>query len=164
MSNLFTFRTGSLGNGISIDASGRLVASAYGGQNLFVHSVGENGFPLVVDGSGRMVLSPFSPTSPLTSKVSATTMTFDLSTGNVFKINLSHNTTFVFNNPNGGQKYIFLIKQAVGSKTITWPSTVKWRAAAAPTLTAASGSRDVVSMLYDNLDNVYLADYGLNFA
>jgi len=102
--------------------------------------------------------------TPVRQEVSASGIVFNLAVGNIFRIPLSHNSTFTLNNPKAGAKYTFVLKQAVGSKIVTWPGTVKWRGAIAPTLTTASGSIDVVSLLYDQIGGIYLADYGLDFA
>lgn len=58
--------------------------------------------------------------------------------------------TLTFSQPKDGAMYTLVIVQdGTGSRTITWP-TIKWAGGAAPTLTAAASSVDIVSLLYAN--------------
>ena len=63
----------------------------------------------------------------------------DLSAGNVFTKTISGATTLTFSNPpaTGKAGAFTLILTNGGSATITWPTSVDWAAATAPTLTAA---------------------------
>ena len=63
----------------------------------------------------------------------------DLSAGNVFTKTISGATTLTFSNPpaSGKAGAFTLILTNGGSATITWPTSVDWAAATAPTLTAA---------------------------
>jgi hypothetical protein len=63
----------------------------------------------------------------------------DLSAGNVFTKTISGATTLTFSNPpaTGKGGAFTLILTNGGSATITWPTSVDWAAATAPTLTAA---------------------------
>jgi hypothetical protein len=63
----------------------------------------------------------------------------DLSAGNVFTKTISGTTTLTFSNPpaTGKAGAFTLILTNGGSATITWPGSVDWPAATAPTLTAA---------------------------
>ena len=75
-----------------------------------------------------------------------TSSTLDLSTGNVFSDALSANVTYVFSNPPAtGTAYGFTLKitQDSTARTITWPASVNWPSATAPTLSAGSGAVDV---------------------
>ena len=61
----------------------------------------------------------------------------DLSTGNYFTKTISGNSTFTFANPPAsGTVGSFTLKIVHSSGTITWPSSVKFPADTAPTLTA----------------------------
>lgn len=61
---------------------------------------------------------------------SGTAYTVDLTAGNVFEITLTGNVTFTFSNPpaSGTAGYFTLIlkQDAIGSRTVAWPSSVKW--------------------------------------
>ena len=75
--------------------------------------------------------------------------------GNNFALTLSGATTFTFSNPPAsGITYAFtlkLVQDASGSGyTVTWPASVDWAAATAPTLTADANAVDVfVFMTHD---------------
>lgn len=72
------------------------------------------------------------------------TGTLDLSTGNVFSDAPSANATYVFSNPPAsGTAYGFTLKVTPSATvTITWPASVDWPSATAPTA-PASGETDV---------------------
>src|SRR3954462_11296620 len=64
-------------------------------------------------------------------------------------VTVAGNRTFTFSNPTAGAIYSVAITQdAVGSRTITWPSTVKWAGGSAPTLTTTASRTDVVYFMY----------------
>lgn len=112
-------------------------------------------------GSMRVDETFYTPVRP---KASASGVTLNFGVGNVFSLPLAHDVTLTLNNPKSGGKYTLILNQAIGGKTVSWPGTVRWRGASAPVLTSASGSIDVVSLLYDSIGGIFLADYGLNFA
>jgi hypothetical protein len=81
----------------------------------------------------------------VTSSSNATTINCE--SGNVFSHTLSQNTTFTFSSPPAsGTAYAFslrVVQDASGSGyTITWPTSVDWAAATAPTLTADANAVD----------------------
>jgi len=61
------------------------------------------------------------------------------------------NETFIFTAPTKSGVYTMSLKQdSVGSRTATWPATVKWPAGTAPTLTTtATTGYDVVAFRFD---------------
>jgi len=60
----------------------------------------------------------------------------DLSTGNYFTKTISGNSTFTFSNPpSSGTVGSFVLELTHSSGTVTWPSSVKFPADTAPTLT-----------------------------
>jgi hypothetical protein len=70
----------------------------------------------------------------------------DLSLANVFSKTLTADTTFTFSNPPAtGTAYGFTLKvtQDSTARTITWPASVDWPSATAPTLSTGSGAVDV---------------------
>jgi len=74
--------------------------------------------------------------------------TIDCSTGTVFSHTLTENTTVTFSNPPAtGTAYGMTVKivQDAGASgyTVTWPASVDWPAATAPTLTATASAVDV---------------------
>lgn len=62
-------------------------------------------------------------------------------TGNVSTVTL---TGFVAGKWSGG--LLFIKQDGTGSRTVTWPSAVKWPESTAPTLSTAAGAVDVVSL------------------
>lgn len=82
----------------------------------------------------------------VTSSTNATTV--DCTAGNSFSHTLSENTTVTFSNPpsiNNSYTMTFEIIQdaAASGFTLTWPASVIWPSATAPTLTATASAKDV---------------------
>ena len=82
----------------------------------------------------RPVLKDYAET-----KVAMAAHAVDLSLGNVQTYTLSGNQTLTFTNPpaTGTSGSFTLILTNGGSATLTWPTSVDWAAATAPTLTAS---------------------------
>jgi len=81
------------------------------------------------------------------STVATTTGTVDLSlaTAHVHARTLTGNTTFTFSGAVSGvacELILFATQDGTGSRTITWPASVKWPAATAPTISTAAGRTD----------------------
>ena len=68
------------------------------------------------------------------------TTTIDWKNGNMFNFQFgAFNEVFTFIAPtNPGCFILKLVQDSVGSRTVTWPATVKWTGSAAPTLTTTS--------------------------
>jgi len=100
-----------------------------------------------VDITGELVVDSYNETyAAVTSTSNATTV--DCEAGNTFMHTLTENTTFTFSNPPAsGTAYsmsIEIIQDASASGyTVTWPASVDWPAATAPTLTADASAVDV---------------------
>jgi len=82
----------------------------------------------------------------VTSTSNATTVNCEA--GNTFSHTLTENTTFTFSNPPAtGIAYTLsleVIQDASASGfTVTWPTSVDWPTATAPTLTATASAKDV---------------------
>ena len=81
---------------------------------------------------------------------SSNAATLNLRDGTVFTHTLSENVTYTFSNPAGsGYASIFTLKvtQDSSARTITWPGSVDWPAATAPTISTGSGDVDVFVFL-----------------
>lgn len=105
---------------------------------------------LAVDGPYKQAVEAVSSTS------------IDLSTGNYFTKTISGNTTFTFTNPpSSGTVGSFTLELTHSSGTVTWPSSVKFPADTAPTLTA--GKTHLFVFVTDNGGSRYrgaaLADF-----
>jgi len=99
------------------------------------------------DISGEFIADSYNETyAAVTSSSNATTV--DCETGNAFSHTLTENTTFTFSNPPAsGTAYSFSIEiiqdASASGYTVTWPSSVDWPSATAPTLTATASAKDV---------------------
>ena len=91
--------------------------------------------------------SPISETfSTVTSSSNATAL--NLTTSSNFQHTLTENTTFTFSNPAvSGKATSFTLKlvqdASASGYTVTWPATVDWPSATAPTLTATASAVDL---------------------
>ena len=100
-----------------------------------------------VDITGEFIADSYNETyGAVTSSSNATTV--DCEAGNAFSHTLTENTTFTFSNPPAsGTAYSFsieIIQDASASGfVVTWPSSVDWPSATAPTLTATASAKDV---------------------
>ena len=100
-----------------------------------------------VDITGELIADSYNETyAAVTSTSNATTVNCE--NANSFSHTLTENTTFTFSNPPAsGTAYSFSIEiiQDAGASgyTVTWPASVDWPAATAPTLTATASAKDV---------------------
>jgi hypothetical protein len=84
---------------------------------------------------------------------SGTAKTLDLVNGNVQKLTLTGNCTITLTGPATGayrSMLLYVFQDATGSRTITWPGSVKWGTAGAPTLTTTASKMDKI--LLDTVD------------
>lgn len=79
----------------------------------------------------------------------AGTATCNLALGNHHRITMpAGNITIALSNGTAGQKFIIDITQdSVGSRTVTWFTTIKWAGGSAPTLTTTASKRDVLGFV-----------------
>ena len=90
-----------------------------------------------------------------TALTSGTTVALDVRDGSVFAVTLAHNIgTFNWTSPAAsGYVSSFVLKvtqDGTGSRTITWPSSVDWASATAPTL--STGAADVDVFVFFTID------------
>lgn len=72
-----------------------------------------------------------------------TAYTIDLANGTVQILTLTGNCTFTFPTATAGRSFMLLLKQdGTGSRTVTWPSSVKWPDSTAPTITPTASKMD----------------------
>ena len=94
---------------------------------------------------------------------SGTSLAVDFDEGNVQTVTLTDNVTFTFSNSKDGAAYTLILKQdATGSRTVTWPASVKWPGGSAPTLSTAANAIDIVTIVYDGTN--HYANSALNFS
>lgn len=98
---------------------------------------------------------------------SGTALTIDWNSGAMQTVTLTGNCTFTFTAPsvdtnNWVRLVLVLAQDGTGSRTVTWPSSVKWPAGTAPTLTTTASKADIITLLYNG--TVYFGASSLNFA
>lgn len=72
-----------------------------------------------------------------------TAYTINLDNGSLQSLTLTGNCIFTFPTPTAGKSFMLLLKQdGVGSRTATWPGTVKWPGAVSPVLTTTASKTD----------------------
>ncbi len=99
--------------------------------------------------SGDVTAKRFKLTMP-TAITAAATTTIDLSTGNVFTVNMGLNvTTFNLTNPVVGTYLIKFVQDATGTRDVTFPAAWKWAGGVAPSLTNTANKLDIVTLIYD---------------
>lgn len=84
---------------------------------------------------------------------SGTAITLNLASGNVQKLTLTGNCTITLTSPASGafrSLLLYVFQDATGTRTITWPGSVKWGTAGAPTLSTAASKMDKI--LLDTVD------------
>jgi len=87
----------------------------------------------------------------------AASTAIDWNNGNTQSLTLSATpTTITFANGQDGGRYTLIIKQdGTGSRTITWPATVRFPDGAAPTLTTTAAKTDYIGFIYNGVDSKY---------
>jgi len=93
----------------------------------------------------------------------STAYTISLTSGTVQILTLTGNCTFTFPTAVSGKSFTILLKQdGTGSRTATWPATVKWPSGTAPTITATASKLDKYVFTSDGT-NWYGSDAGKNY-
>lgn len=75
--------------------------------------------------------------------------TLDLANGNVQRLTLTANCTLTLTSPASGAMRamtLLVFQDGTGSRTITWPGSVKWGLAGAPVLSTGAGRMDIISL------------------
>ena len=99
--------------------------------------------------SGDVTAKRFKLTMPNAITAAATT-NIDLSTGNVFTINMGLNiTTLNLTNPVVGTYLIKFVQDATGTRDVTFPAAWKWAGGVSPSLTNTATKLDIVTLIYD---------------
>lgn len=79
-----------------------------------------------------------------------TAYTVSIAAQSILILTLTGNCVFTFPAASAGAQFTLLITQdATGSRTITWPSSVRWASGTPPTITATAGRTDVISFISD---------------
>ena len=98
--------------------------------------------------------------------VASSAYTPNCADSNVHRILLEENITMnAPTNALSGQVLNLIIKQdGTGNRTVTWNSAYKFPGGTDPTITAAAGSVDIVTMQYDATDSVWYCVASQNFS
>ena len=92
-----------------------------------------------------------------------TAYTINLSDGTIQILTLTGNCTFTFPTATAGKSFLLMLKQdGTGSRTATWPASVKWPASVAPTITATANRLDKFVFTADGT-NWYGSNGGQNY-
>ncbi|HWB39074.1 MAG TPA: hypothetical protein VG604_02415, partial [Candidatus Saccharimonadales bacterium] len=72
----------------------------------------------------------------------------DVTADTIHYITLTANCTLTFPTAAAGKSFtVVLLQDATGSRTVTWPGTVKWAGGSAPVLTTTANKTDVFSFM-----------------
>lgn len=110
--------------------------------------IGDTAVPNKVIGGAYQAAETYTPAG-------AGTATLDLSKSNRHVITMpAGNITIALSNTKVGQKFIVeIIQDSVGSRTVTWFSTIKWAGGSAPTLTTTANKKDTVGFVVTSVGN-----------
>lgn len=93
----------------------------------------------------------------------STAYTIDLANGTLQILTLTGNCTFTFPSAVVGKSFMLLLKQdGTGSRTVTWPASVKWPSSTAPTVTGTASRLDKYVFTSDGT-NWYGSNAGQNY-
>jgi hypothetical protein len=109
-------------------------------------------------GSGEVIVTisaaPLQETVNTVAATGSTETIPDVTSSTISDITLDANCTLTFPTAAAGKSFTLVVHQdGTGGRTITWPGTVKWASAAAPTLTSAASKIDVFTFLCVNGTN-----------
>lgn len=83
-------------------------------------------------------------------------VTIDWSAGRTQHCVLTGNVTFTFSGGQSGASYKVILKQdGTGSRTVTWPASVRWGSMGTPYLTPVPSKTDYVGFVYNGVDSKY---------
>ena len=129
-------------------------------------SAGTAGTDYVAPGTTTEFTKPQRPSVTSETAPSANAVTWDLTTNEIFRVNLNANIT-TFNLTGtlanlAGYQYEIIVRYN-GGTTITWNTNFKWTGGTAPTLTGTSGKVDILTFVVASTDgtNFYLLNTGI---
>jgi len=141
---------GTSGQFLSTNGSGTLsfASQVYPGAGIPNSTGTAWGTSYTTSGSGTVLALATNPTitnyveTPYSAN-SSTAITIALTNGTVQIITLTGNCTYTFPTATAGKSFMLLqLQDATGSRTVTWPSSVKWPSSTAPTITSTASKGD----------------------
>ncbi|HEV7930279.1 MAG TPA: hypothetical protein VGP12_09150 [Nitrosospira sp.] len=130
---------GTLKSAATIAAAATAVQSVNGHTGTSVSVTASDMGAVSVTGGGKETSA--SPTA------STTSTTINLANGNVQMLTLAASTTITLSGATNGvacSLSLYIKQDATGSRTVTWPASVKWPGGAAPVLSTAATKLDLV--------------------
>lgn len=83
----------------------------------------------------------------------STIYTIDITVGTVQILTLTGNCAYTFPTPTAGKSFLLIQKQdATGSRTASWPASVKWPSSTAPTITSTASKADIFAFTADGIN------------
>jgi len=90
------------------------------------------------------------PADSIQALVDATTITWDITAGNVGTVTLAGDRTIALpTNLHLGSMILVITQDGTGSRLLTWNSVFKWSGGAAPVLSTTAGAKDILSFFCD---------------
>jgi hypothetical protein len=89
------------------------------------------------------------------------TLNIGFRNGNIVDLTLNASTTLTFGSHAIGTFIIAVTQGGGGSKTLTYPASVKWSGGTPPTLTTAVGKTDILTFFHDG--TFFYGTYSLNY-
>jgi hypothetical protein len=154
------------GGGGSIASSSDVALNTPADKNFLGYNSGTGKWTnLALSGNAALATSGGAETVSTQNATGATTL--NLANGNVFNVTLTGNATFTFSGATSGKACsfgLYLRQDGTGSRSVTWPSSVRW-SGGAPTLTTSASAVDI--LVFETLDggtNWYGSLVGTNFS
>jgi hypothetical protein len=143
-------------NTIDVNSSStalRVTQIGSGSALVVEDSANPDSTPFVVDATGNVGVGLSSPAAKfdlvgsykegVVTANTGTTYTISLASGTLQILTLTGNCVFTFPTPTAGFSFTLFLKQdATGSRTATWPASVKWPSSTAPTITSTASKGD----------------------
>jgi len=151
-----------IGSNAKVSQSNSLILGGTGANAVSV-GIGTTAPASTLDVVGDVSAKRYLTTMPAAITAAATT-TVDLSTGNVFTLNVaaSITTLTLTNAPTRPATFVFKLSYSSSTAyTIAWPAAFLWSGGIPPVLTCVSGKTDILSIIFDGTN--YYCSYALNF-
>ena len=145
----YTYKSGGGGSALSVSEEGSELTSGATSINFVGGTVtaAASGTAITVTDAGGAA----GQTLGNTALSSSSTVTANLSAGNIFHLTAGHNFTLAFSNATLGHQYYFIITQdGTGGRTVTWPATFHFAGGANPALSTSAAAKDAVHVICAN--------------